>query len=59
MLCGRHVGLLDRRRDLLPDRDLPRYLAMVQIIMIATGIVIGLGAYGLIMLGQFIAEKLM
>jgi hypothetical protein len=32
---------------------------MVQIIMIATGIVIGLGAYGLIMLGQFIAEKLM
>jgi len=27
--------------------------------MIATGIVIGLGAYGLIMLGQFIAEKLM
>ena len=29
------------------------------IIMVITGIIIGAGSFGLIMLGQFIAEKLM
>jgi hypothetical protein len=32
---------------------------MVQIIMVATAILIGIGSFGLVMLGQFIAEKLM
>lgn len=31
----------------------------VTAIMILTGVAIGMGAYGLIMLGQYIAEKLM
>jgi hypothetical protein len=31
----------------------------VTVTMIVTGIAIGMGAYGLIMLGQYIAEKLL
>jgi hypothetical protein len=61
LLCRRHVGVFDRGCDLLPDWDSSRGVAMdkVTVTMIITGVAIGMGAYGLIMLGQYIAEKLL